>query len=129
MSLRDHLPGAGKRKAPDTAPAYRADHCELAACRCGNQGGPDVAIQDKAGNVLGYVCQAGYMARLVGTGKDQWSQWKETSTTLDRRQGATSETQGLHRFGAIVNHDLDRYAEAMAHSQEQGEKDHAGAFD
>lgn len=68
-------------KRKDEAPThYRAENCELRACICGAQGGADVAIQDRAGNVMGYACQTGYLRHLIHQGRDQWSQWKETGT-------------------------------------------------
>ena len=118
MSLRDHLPGAGKRRETE-APRefYRSSHCELRGCQCQGRGKPDVAIQDQNKQPIGYVCQKGYHDHITSRGLDQFSTFKQTGEPLNPAKQASIEAKGIHRFADIVS-DLDRYAD----SYDQGEQ-------
>lgn len=124
MSLRDHLPGAGKRKdVPEPRQFYRSAHCELRGCSCNGRGKPDVAIQDANKNPIGYVCQRGYYDHLRERQLDQWHTWKETGTVITPHQHTMAERRGMHELAELVS-DFDRYAESMA--QQQHGDDHDG---
>lgn len=123
MSIRDELPGyKGKRKdAPPPLNFYKAYNCELRGCACGNRGKPDIAIHDQNKQPIGYVCQKGYMSHIEARGLDQFSQFKETGSPINRSTQAAIEAKGFQRFTDIVtalDGDFERYIESVNHERE-----------
>lgn len=121
-NLRDSPPGAGKRRDQTPPPQhYRASHCELRGCPCGGRGKADIAIQDANKNVLGYVCQRGYQWHIDAHGLDQHSCVKVEGIkarepeqgTLDQQRTYQHVTEALQQLD-----DFDRYADSMAHAQD-----------
>jgi hypothetical protein len=125
MSLRDELPGAGKRRndPPPQATHRRATVCEYSRGPCLGHGKPEVAIQDGAGNVIGYVCQKCYMHHVANRGLDQFSQWKPTGTQLQTVQHTFEDDRKAKHFAEVVS-ELDALADRyVAEEQERGDDD------
>lgn len=119
MSIRDHLPGAGKRKdAEPPRTFYRSKVCELRDCVCVHNGHHygkgDIAIQDQNGQPIGYVCQKGYMNRMMALGKDQLACVKVEGIKPPEQPYQTTLNQqaNLQRFQEI-HLDFDRYVESI----------------
>lgn len=126
MSIRDHLPGAGRRRdQPAPTDHHKSKTCEMRGCPCirngQHTGGGDIAIHNLQGVVLGYVCVLGYEQRLRALGKHAEATWKPTGAQLSTVQRTLNEQRGMRHVQDIVN-DFDRYAESMAHIQDD---DHA----
>ncbi len=122
MSLRDHLPGAGKRKDEPPAQFYRASHCELRGCVCQGSGKADIAIQDANKNPIGYVCQRGYVNHITSRGMDQMSRCQPDGVKrkTEVEQSTLAQQATYHHVTDILQQmdDLDRYADNFDHRGE-----------
>lgn len=111
MSLRDELPGAGKRKdAPPPQSFYRSNKCELRGCACNGRGKAEVVIQDQNKQPVGYVCQLGYYNHLRERQLDQWHTWRPTGAQLKPVQHTMADHRGMRQISELVS-ELDRYAD------------------
>lgn len=85
-----------------------------------NTGFGDIAIHNRQGVVVGYVCQLGYETRLRAQGKHAEATWKPTGAQLAPLQGTLGEQRGMRHVQDIVS-EFDRYAESRADEPDQGD--------
>lgn len=123
-SLRDYL--NQKPVDPPSQALRKTTQCEVAGCRCDDQGGADIAIHDHSGTPLFYCCQRGYLERLIYLGKDQLSQVKESeikvvkvlqeSSKIDPQKEQpspfTSIVQSNEQIFPSYDDDFERYADS-----------------
>lgn len=128
----------GREQAEHAPTHYRADHCEVRGCAAGpggRRGKPDIAIQDSAGNVMGYACQACYDRIVCSAGRDRFAKVRGDADHLTPEAVAAYEPEVIVRdptpqlsfeqqrnaqhvadILGNLNEDFDRYAESMAES-------------